>query len=72
MAVRVRYRPNELGETGVVEIFYNADGWREDDDGNIILTRTYETDEGESRRSRVGVVKADRWDSVMVEESAEG
>ena len=62
----MRYTANDLSE-GAIDVFGEADGWREDEDGNIVLTEEYENEEGEIRKRRVGLIKAGRWESVMIE-----
>ena len=73
MAVRVRYRANELSE-GVVEDILEANSFRIHEDNTLSLRKTWvvKCKDGK-RRSKckvVGEVHRDRWDSVVVLETA--
>lgn len=69
MSVRVRYMPNELGE-GAVDVFLDANYWRELEDGSLILLEMWEDDDGKTRKRKVGMVRAGRWESVISQEDA--
>ena len=74
MTVRVRYRSNELSE-GVVEDILEANSFHVHEDNSLELRETWfvKSKDGK-RRSRcrlVGEVHRDRWDSVIVLETAD-
>jgi hypothetical protein len=73
MAVRVRYRASELSE-GVVEEILEANAFLIHEDNTLELRESWvEEDKDGRRRSRskvVGEVHRDRWDSVVVLETA--
>lgn len=64
MSVRVRYMPNELGE-GAVDLFAEADAWRELEDGSLALFEVWEDSDGKEKRHKVGMIRAGRWESVV-------
>lgn len=74
MAVRVRYRANELSE-GVVEDILEANNFRVHEDNTLELRETWAVKGKDGkRRSRcrvVGEVHRDRWDSVVVLETSD-
>ena len=73
MVVRVRYRANELSE-GVVEDILEANTFHVHEDNTLELRETWVVKGKDGkRRSRckvVGEVHRDRWDSVVVLETA--
>lgn len=64
MTVRVRYMPNELGE-GAVDLFPEADAWRELEDGSLALYEVWEDEDGKDHKRKVGIVRAGRWESAV-------
>jgi len=73
MAVRIRYRANELSE-GIVEEIHEANAFHVHEDNTLELreTSTVKDNEGKRRtRTRVvGEVHPDRWDSIVLLENA--
>ena len=74
MAVRVRYRANDLSE-GAVEEILEANSFHVHEDNTLELRETWVViDKDGQRRTRcrvVGEVHRDRWDSVVVLETAD-
>ena len=74
MAVRVRYRANDLSE-GAVEEILEANTFLIHEDDTLELRETWVVkDKDGQRRERfrvVGEVHRDRWDSVVVLETAD-
>jgi hypothetical protein len=72
--IRVRYRANELSE-GVVETFHEANAFHIHEDNTLELREAW-VEEGRDgkRRDRyrvVGEIHRDRWDSVVVQNTAD-
>ena len=71
MPIRVRYKANDLSE-GVVETISEANAFEVQEDNTLRLLERWTDEETEKIRQRcVGVVKWDRWDSVVVLEEAD-
>lgn len=74
MAVRLRYRANELSE-GVVEDILEANNFHVHEDNTLELRETWALKGKDGkRRSRyrvVGEVHRDRWDSIVVLETSD-
>ena len=71
MAVRVKYRRTELSE-GEHETFPGVDQYEVNGDNTVLLyERWTDEDTGKPKRRQVGVIHPDRWESVLVVESAE-
>lgn len=60
MAVRIRYRPNELGEQGVVEVLTEPDSYTVDEDNTV---RLYLHVNG--KKVPCGFIHGGRWDSIV-------
>jgi hypothetical protein len=71
VAVRVRYRPHDLGEAGVVERFEEANGFFVHDDNTLELRNRFDDEDGRPKYFVCGEVHPDRWDSVVLEDDDE-
>jgi hypothetical protein len=74
MAVRVRYRANDLSE-GVVETIDEANAFHIYDDNTLELRESWDDSRGDgttvTRYMVVGEIPRDRWDSVVVLDHAD-
>jgi hypothetical protein len=74
MTVRVRYRANDLSE-GAVEEILEANSFHVHEDNTLELRETWVVKDKNGQRGQrysvVGEVHRDRWDSVVVLETAD-
>ena len=74
MAVRVRYRANDLSE-GAVEEILEANNFYVHEDNTLELRETWVVKDKDGQRRQkcrvVGEIHPNRWDSVVVLESAD-
>lgn len=70
MPVRVKYRRTELSE-GEHETFERPDQYEITDDNTVLLFEHWtDEDTGKAKKRQVGAVHPERWESVLVVESA--
>lgn len=70
MPVRVKYRRTELSE-GEHETFERADHYEIAEDNTVLLFEHWtDEDTGKAKKRQVGAVHPERWESVIVVESA--
>jgi hypothetical protein len=74
MAVRVRYRANDLSE-GVVETFHEANAFHIHEDNTLELRESWVEKGNDGKRRSwyrvVGEIHHDRWDSVVLLDTAD-
>ena len=71
MAIRVKYRRTEISE-GEHETFDRADAYEISEDNTVLLYEHWtDEDTGKAKKSQVGAIHPDRWESVIVVERAE-
>lgn len=70
MAVRVRYKANDLSE-GAVEVIPEANDYRILPDNSLELRYVYEDEDDKRKFHAVGTIHPDRWDAVVIEDMEE-